>query len=67
MEHSPPNYQSRVRAEKTELDDKLTKLAAFFTTDIFKAMERADQDLLMNQETVMVQYSQILGKRIERF
>jgi hypothetical protein len=63
-------HEERVVAEKRELDDKIAKLKAFCFdpgSPIFSGLPPADRDLLEDQYTVMEQYSQILGKRIDRF
>lgn len=63
-------HEERVVVEKRELDDKLAKLKAFCFdpgSPIYKGLAPADQDLLGNQCVAMERYSQILGKRIDRF
>ena len=60
-------HQQRVVDEKTELDEKLTKLKAFFGTDIFKGVNEAEQARLQKQADIMQSYSDILGERIEAF
>lgn len=63
----PVEWQSRVREEKAELDQKLEKLRAFFGTLEYSKLERADQMLLIEQRTAMTDYSNILRDRIARF
>jgi hypothetical protein len=63
-------HEERVVVEKQELDDKLAKLKAFCFSPgspVFKVLPPEDRDLLESQYTVMEQYSELLGKRIERF
>lgn len=63
-------HEERVIVEKRELDENLGKLKAFCFdpgSPLFKALAPADRDLLEDQYTAMEQYSQILGKRIDRF
>lgn len=62
-----PPYQQRVLDEKTALDDKITKLDVFTSTDTFKALQFVDQNALHNQLSVMRKYSEILEYRISRF
>lgn len=61
------NYQKRVLAEKTELDEKLKKLVEFCQTETYKNLDPEDQKLLISQIGFMHGYSSILGFRIERF
>ncbi|EJD6037775.1 hypothetical protein M0J18_RS04915 [Morganella morganii] len=60
-------HQQRVVDEKAELDDKISKLTAFTGGDIFKSIHQEDQDLLIDQLSLMAKYSQVLEKRISRF
>lgn len=60
-------HQQRVVDEKAELDDKITKLTAFTSGDIFKSLEHRDQELLVQQLGYMRNYSETLSLRIERF
>ena len=61
-------HQERVVAEKSELDDKLNKLKAFIMeSPIFKALPAEEQKRLNRQHDVMLEYSNILGERIEAF
>lgn len=60
-------HQQRVVDEKTELDDKLTKLEAFFKTAIFAGIDSREQDRLMRQSTHMNSYSNVLQERIDNF
>lgn len=60
-------HQQRVVDEKAELDDKISKLTTFTGGDIFKSIHQEDQDLLIDQLSLMAKYSQVLEKRISRF
>jgi hypothetical protein len=60
-------HQERVVVEKTELDNKLTKLNSFFSTDVFAGVAPAEQDRLKKQAGIMLQYSEVLGERIANF
>lgn len=60
-------HQQRVVAEKTELDEKLAKLLAFFQGGIFASLPEAERSRLRNQARFMDGYSAVLGERIEAF
>lgn len=60
-------YQERVVIEKSELDEKLSKLNAFFNTGAFTELDSAEQVRLNRQRDYMTSYSQVLGERIEAF
>lgn len=60
-------HQQRVLDERTELDDKLAKLTAFFDTSIFNGLEPVEQKRLRRQHAAMKDYSEILGERIAAF
>lgn len=60
-------HQQRVVDEKSELDDRLNKLTAFFDKPIFAAVPEDEQGRLLRQREIMGQYSQILGERIAAF
>lgn len=57
-------YQQRVIDEKTELDEKLTKLIGFFDTSIYKNLPEDEQRRLREQSEHMSNYSAVLGARI---
>jgi len=62
------DWQQRVVDEKAELDEKLSKLQEFIEfSPSFSTLETRDARLLMQQEYIMRNYSDILAKRIERF
>ena len=63
-------HEERVVTEKRELDEKLAKLKAFCFdpgSPVFKELSPVDRDLLEDQYNSMKDYSEILGKRIDRF
>ncbi len=54
--------------EKTELDDKATKLSAFIGDNpLFEKIDPAEQERMKVQNDLMWQYSEILGQRIAAF
>jgi hypothetical protein len=60
-------HQQRVVDEKTELDEKSSKLNAFFNTAVFDKLSSEEQDRMHRQYELMVQYSAVLGERIAAF
>ena len=64
--HLPP-HQQRVVAEKVSLDDRLTKLTAFFSSDLFGGLDVDEQKRLLSQQAAMTAYSDVLRDRIEAF
>lgn len=60
-------HEQRVVDERNELLLKSKKLESFFDNDIFKKMENIDKELLEQQYFIMVEYLEILHKRIKRF
>jgi hypothetical protein len=60
-------HQQRVVAEKTELDARCEKLAAFINGAIFQTMPEAERTRLERQHTLMTELSAILGERIAAF
>ncbi len=60
-------HQLRVVEEKTALDEKLYKLAAFANTPTFAALDKAEQDRLVRQSYAMRSYSEVLAERIAAF
>ncbi len=60
-------HQQRVVDEKRELDDKLSKLSLFGTTPLFASLPADEQGRLNRQQSVMEEYSEILGERIAAF
>lgn len=64
---APASFQDRVRAEAAELDERITKLAAFQHTDTFHGLPNDEQDRLLAQLAVMQDYSGCLAERIAAF
>jgi hypothetical protein len=60
-------HQERVVAEKADLDDRLQKLVAFFSTPIYAGLSEAERSRLRSQSFFMMGYSAVLGDRIEAF
>lgn len=60
-------YQQRVVDEKEELDEKLAKLRVFFNSVLFETLSGEERELLVEQEKVMTEYSEILRKRLDLF
>lgn len=60
-------HQQRVIDEKTELDERLKRLAAFFGTHVFASLPLEEQDRLARQKQHMDAYSNVLGERIAAF
>ena len=60
-------YQERVVTEKTELDDKLSRLRPVVVSDKFKSLPPAEQERMERQLGLMEKYSEVLGERIAAF
>lgn len=60
-------HQIRVVDEKTELDDKLSKLDAFIGSALYFSLDEAEQTRLVHQQCAMSEYSDILKDRIAAF
>jgi hypothetical protein len=65
MTYAP--HQQRVVDEKTDLDDKLSKLITFFDNPFFGTLDPAEQFRMKQQAEAMKTYSTILGERIGNF
>lgn len=62
------DYQQRVIDEKSELDKKALALTRFIgESPSFDKISADNQELLKEQNDIMWQYSEILGKRIAAF
>lgn len=61
----PEPWQQRVLTEKSELNDKIMKLAAFLVTEGFLKLDLAEQNRLERQQEAMIAYRSILTERIE--
>ena len=64
---SATTFADRVREEKAELDARLGKLMAFFSTPIYAGLSEAERSRLRAQSFFMVGYSSMLGERIAAF
>lgn len=64
---TPATFQDRVRAEALELDDRITKLKAFTSTDTFGGLPADEQERMHAQLAAMTDYSACLAERIQHF
>lgn len=62
-----PDYQKRVIHEKSELDEKIDKLATYLDEAQTSAHSRAESARLYRQLEAMRAYSKVLGERIDNF
>lgn len=60
-------HQERVIQEKKDLDEKIVKLSAFIVSDKSASLDHTEFNLMWHQRTAMLEYSDILGRRIELF
>lgn len=60
-------HQQRVLQEKQDLDEKLTKLLAFFQSEAFVGLSEAERSRLRNQARFMDGYAAVLEERIAAF
>lgn len=60
-------HEQRVVDERNELNEKITKLHDFFKNPIFQKLPEEDKNLLNEQSEIMMNYSDVLLKRINRF
>ena len=63
----PTTFQDRVRAEAAELDDRVTKLKAFTSTETFGGLPVDEQERMLAQLAAMTDYSACLAERIQAF
>lgn len=61
------DFQKRLRDETLSLADKTNKLHDFMKTKKFYDLTRKEKDLLYEQESAMMIYLKILGKRCEYY
>jgi len=61
------DWQERVVEEKAELDKKIEKLSKFIQGGEFWGLAMEEQRRLLTQITLMQQYSEVLGERIDAF
>jgi hypothetical protein len=58
-------HQQRVVDEKKELDEKASKLSDFIGLNpMFDKIDSEEQERLKEQNDIMWQYSEVLGRRI---
>jgi len=63
-----PPHQRRLLQEKTDLDDRLSRLDSFLLDNpLYLTLPEAEQKRLTQQARVMGSYSDILGQRIAAF
>lgn len=60
-------YQERVVAERAENEARLDRLTEFLASGTFDTLPEAEQDRLVRQSGIMIQYSDILAERIAAF
>lgn len=59
-----PTFKERLIAEKTDLDEKLSKLEVFVDSEKFKTIDPVQTSLLKAQLQAMATYSVILSQRL---
>jgi len=62
---SDTTFIDRIKQEKTDLDDKLTKLNAFLKSDKAIPVVGKAKSMLLQQRSIMQSYSDILRDRLE--
>lgn len=62
---SKNDFKSRLIIERDELNKKIELLNKFLITDKFLEIDEEHQDLLSQQHLTMLEYRNILDKRIE--
>lgn len=58
-------FVSRLKDEKSQLDEKIGKLGSFIQSDPFKNIDARQQELLRCQYFIMQSYTDVLERRIE--
>lgn len=58
------DFISRMRDEKNELDERISKLEVFVKTDFYKSLDDRRKEKLGKQLGFMYDYSMVLGERI---
>ena len=58
-------FIERLETEKSELDDKISKLNNFLNSDNFKTISEYQQLKLTEQVTYMMLYSRVLNERLQ--
>lgn len=57
-------FKDRLIDEKNQLDEKISKLEAFFMNPAYKEIEHTQKSLLNIQVQIMNAYSQVLAERL---
>jgi len=60
-------HQQRVVVEKEELNTKLNALSEFVETARFDGLPDAERLRMIRQKSCMLEYSKVLGERIDAF
>lgn len=60
-------HQQRVIDECAEMNERMGKLSAFITTDIFVGLDQAEKNRLVKQAGLMNQLVDVLSERIQAF
>lgn len=60
------DFLQRLSDEKSELDEKISKLESFTKTDAFNGIDNVQRGLLKIQLNAMATYSQVLDERLWR-
>jgi hypothetical protein len=63
--NTPKDYKERMMVEWKELQVRISNLAAFFMTDLFKSLPEEKKTLMERQHKVMVEYRQILAETMK--
>lgn len=61
------NFITKLKEETENLIVKVNKLHDFMATKSFYKLSRVEKDLLYDQQSYMIKYLQILGKRCEYY
>lgn len=59
-----PNWLIRLYDEEVNLKDKIEKLTAFFSSELYKGLSEEHQSLLRSQLSAMRMYHAVLHRRI---
>lgn len=66
-EVAPTDHRDRVRAEFTELENKLGKLSNFLGSEKFQSLPSVERSLLERQFEAMLAYANVVADRIRNF
>jgi hypothetical protein len=61
------DYKTRVIEEEKELTLKIDSLYSFVESERFKELDVSEQGLLIEQRGFMIEYQEVLQKRISKF